>query len=82
MKFKKLLNGKYYIYQIEDGGCGIVKADDEVDAVIKVKESYVLHGQPDICEEDIEVHLINYDTCSVFLDTPDVIELGMRIDLA
>ena len=73
---KELLNGNYFIYQIEDGGCGIVKANDKVEAVVNVKNAYDMHG-----EHDIEVDVFDIEGNRYFDDSPNVIELGWEINV-
>lgn len=35
----ELMNGNYWIYQLVDGGCGIVKANDSSEACINVYDA-------------------------------------------
>ena len=75
--FKELTNGNYYIYQISDGGCGIVKAETEAEAKLRAAFSYHKHGQPDVHSWDVEVFEIDKDGYQE--DCPYLIELGWDI---
>lgn len=79
---EELLNGKYFIYQICDGGCGIVKANTESQAKVIVMDAYRSHCgiDYDYDFEDIECHEITNDN-SYFKGTPNVIELGWTIEI-
>ena len=70
---KELLNGNYFIYQIKDGGCGIVKANNKPEAITTVKKAYAAHGEYNI---NVGIHDIEK---SFFDDAPNVIELGWTI---
>ena len=73
---EQLNNGSYFIYQIIDGGFGIVRANDVNEATSKVVSSYNEHGQPELEERDVDIYGIR-DYGSYFND--DVFELGMEI---
>ena len=77
MSLSDLTNGNFYLYQVDDGGAGIVEADTEEAAKIKVAFSYHKHGQPDVHSQDVEVFKI--DSESYFEDCPSVIELAWEI---
>lgn len=74
VNLKQLTNGNYYIYQVDDGGCGIVKAENEDKARLKVAYAYHRHGQPDIHSCNVEVFKI--DPQGYQEDCPYVVELG------
>lgn len=66
-----LANGDYWYYEWEDGGRGIVKADNSEEAERKVKKSYKAHGYENTSEE-----LYIYEIWqNPFKDSPDVIEI-------
>ena len=71
---KELTNGKYFIYQLKDGGFGIVYADTVDDAFDKIINSYSIHGGGECNDNDIELFAI--ENRPYFEDTPDVFELG------
>ena len=75
--FKTLTNGYYYIYQVDDGGCGIVRAENEDRARLKVAYSYHRHGQPDVHTSNVEVYKI--DPQGYQEDCPYLIELGWEM---
>ena len=70
----ELINGNYFIYQIGDGGCGIVKADNYEEALKNVEKAYSIHGEKNIV---VELHKIMED--GWFNDSPDIIEIGWYI---
>ena len=79
LSLKELSNGNYFIYQIDDGGCGIVYAENgPEEAATKVLESYVNHGCEDMSIEEISIYDI-YE--KPFDDSPDVIEIGLMIEI-
>lgn len=63
------MNGRY-AYQIEDGGCGVVKADNIKEAERKVREAYSKHGG---LSETTKVWI---GELGWFEDCPDVFEVG------
>ena len=71
-----LTNGNYYIYQIKNGGCGLVKANSKDEATAAVLEAYHKHGQPDLTEYDVDIWNV-HNEC--FEDSPNVIELGDKL---
>lgn len=77
---KELTNGDYYLYQIDDGGCGIVKASNEAEAIAKIMDAYRGHGGAEYDALDI----VCKNICDVgnvfFADHPSVIEIGWRIE--
>ena len=77
---KELCNGNYFIYQIDDGGCGIVKADDVVDAIVRVIVSYREHGERDLSSDDVKCYNIK-DISLYFSSSPDVLEFGWSIEV-
>lgn len=76
---KELTNGNYFIYQIADGGCGIVKAVNAANAAVVVANSYyeVNHSSCDV--NDIKIRPLN-NGGHYFEEAPNVIELGWEID--
>ena len=76
---KELTNGNYFIYQIADGGCGIVKAVNAAHAALVVANSYhaVTHSSYDV--DDVKIHPLN-NGGHYFEEAPNVIELGWEID--
>ena len=79
---EELLNGKYFIYQISDGGCGIVKANTEAQAVVAVMDAYRSHcgSDFDYSATDIKCYKITNDS-RYFKGTPNVLELGWSIEI-
>lgn len=79
---KELLNGKYFIYQILDGGCGIVKANSEAQAKAMVIDTYRTHcgSDYDYNMADVECYPITSDN-RYFKGTPNVLELGWSIQI-
>ena len=68
---KELANGNYFCYVIEDGGMGIVKADNPEDAERKVRDGYTKHSS---LSKSTEISI--YDIYQTpFDDAPDVIEI-------
>ena len=61
---------KYFAYQIEDGGCGLVTANNATEAEQKVREAYKVHSY---LSDTTDVWI---DEPSWFEDFPDVIEVG------
>lgn len=74
---KELLNGNYYIYQLSDGGCGIVKANTKEEAIAIVIDAYKTHGIVEVDKSDIDITKIQD---GLFDDAENVIELGMSIE--
>ena len=74
---KELTSGNYYIYQVDDGGCGIVKAENKQKAQLEVAYSYHKHGQPDVHTSNVEVYKI--DPQGYQEDCPYLIELGWEM---
>ena len=74
---KGLTNGKCFLYQLDDGGAGIVEANNKEEAKLKVAWAYHKHGQPDVHSYDVEIYDI--DSCNCQDDSPDVIELCWEI---
>lgn len=74
MNFKELLNGDYWLYYLEDGGVGIVKADSSDEAERKVREAYAKHsGNNGEFTEQIGIY--EFDGSNWFEDSPDVFEV-------
>ncbi len=67
----ELTNGKYFFYRLEEGGSGIVKADNIEQAESEVRDAYIKHSVPKL-SEGIEIHPI---VQKPFGDSPDVMEL-------
>ena len=67
---KMMLKYKYFAYQIEDGGCGIVIADNKKEAEKKIREAYNKHGG---LSEYTEIWI---GEPGWFEDAPDVFEIG------
>ena len=61
---------KCFAYQIEDGGCGVVRADNKKEAEKKIREAYNVHGE---LSDSTEVWI---GDPSWFEDFPDVFEIG------
>lgn len=61
---------KYFAYQIEDGGCGVVRADNKKEAEEKVRKAYNLHGE---LSDTTEIWI---GKPSWFEDCPDVFEVS------
>lgn len=75
---KELTNGNYFLYQINDGGCGIVKAENKAQAALVVVNSYnkVTHSSYNV--DDVKIHPLSFGH---YLDeAPNVIELGWEIN--
>ena len=75
---KELTNGNYFLYQIVDGGCGIVKAVNMSHAALVVVNSYnkVTHSSYNV--DDVKINPLSFGH---YLDeAPNVIELGWEID--
>lgn len=77
---KELTNGNYFIYQINDGGCGIVKAKSEPEAVANVMDAYRGHNGDEYSATDIDCKNIADIGNAFFVDKPNVIELGWIIE--
>lgn len=74
---KYIINGKLWTYMIDadddGGGVGIVIADNEQQAIAKVKEAYKKHsGNDEISDFSVYSHKI--EQCP-FSDAPDVLEI-------
>lgn len=67
----ELTNGKYFFYRLEEGGSGIVKADNTEQAESKVRDAYIKHSDPTLSER-IEIHPI---VQKPFGDSPDIMKL-------
>ena len=78
---KELTNGNYYIYQISDGGCGIVKANSDVEAKVNVMNAYKGHDGSEYSATDIWCCNICDLGNTFFADKPNVIELGWTIEM-
>ena len=69
--------GCLWKYALEQGGNGIVFADNEAEAIERVVEAYTKHGG---CEggfsEDVTVYPI--DTNAWFADCPNVLEIDFE----
>lgn len=81
MKMNELQNGNYFIYQLIDGGCGIVKGKDEAEAVANVMVAYKGHDGSEYSALDIEIKNIRDIGNAFFADRPNVIELGWSIEM-
>lgn len=66
-----LANGTYWYYRLEEGGSGIVKADNPVEAENKVRDAYKKHSVADFSER-IDIYDIYQKP---FEDAHDVIEI-------
>ena len=68
---KTLTNGDYFLYKLEQGGGGIVRADSPTDAVRKVREAYRKHSSADFTEgiSVYDIYQVPFDDC------PDVLEI-------
>jgi len=77
----ELMNGNYWIYQIVDGGCGIVKAMGEAGAKANVMAAYESHSGIEYDPADIKVRNIRDMGNAFFADRPSVIELGWTIEM-
>lgn len=77
----ELMNGNYWIYQIADGGCGIVKANSSSEAYANVMDAYRGHDGTEYDALDIEIKNIADMGNAFFADKPKVIELGWQIEM-
>lgn len=68
---KWLASGNYWLYELDDGGKGIVKAETNEEALKKLKDAYKKHYSEDTMP-DFRISPIEG---GYFEDTPDVIEL-------
>lgn len=68
---KTLANGFYYFYKLEEGGAGIVYADNPKEAEFKVRDAYSTHSDT-LFTEEIEIFKIYQKP---YEDAPDVIEI-------
>lgn len=66
-----LANGNYWYYILEEGGCGIVKADSSEEAEQKVRDAYTKHSD-DLFTEEISIYEIYQKP---YGDAPDIIEI-------
>lgn len=78
---KELTNGNYFIYQFNDGGCGIVEGKDEAEAVANVMDAYRGHDGSEYSATDIDCKSIADMENMFFADKPKVIELGWTIEM-
>ena len=69
--FNELTNGNYWCYVLEQGGVGIVRANNSDEAKQKVKDAYTKHSDDPFTEE-ISIYEIYQKP---FDDAPDVIEI-------
>lgn len=77
--FEELTNGNYFIYQISDGGCGLVKAINEAHAAVVVANAYHDNNSGNYDPSDIEIYPI--DDGGYKANMPNVIELGWKIEI-
>lgn len=77
---KELTNGKYFLYQLIDGGCGIVEGENESEAKANVMDAYMGHDGSVYGAADIECKKIIDIGNAFFADKPKVIELGWSIE--
>lgn len=77
---KELINGNYFIYQLSDGGCGIVKAESKVKAVELVIDAYNSQHSGTYYESEITVTEI-VSKNRLFKNHPNVLELGWSIQI-
>lgn len=78
---KELMNGNYYIYQLRFGGCGIVKANSDVEAKVNIMNTYKGHDGSEYDATDIWCCNICDLSNVFFADDPNVIELGWKLEL-
>lgn len=77
----QLANGSYYIYQVCDGGCGIVKANSTEEAKAIVVDSYNNHSGDDCTYVPIDVACYRIPNDNrTFKESSEIIELGFWID--
>lgn len=62
----------YFSYRIEDGGIGIVKAENKAEAEKKVRKAYNTHSY---LSDDACVDISNIED-AWFEDEPDIIEIA------
>lgn len=75
---KELINGNYYIYQLSDGGCGIVQAKGEKEAAMTVVDAY--NRQHSGIYEPADVHIKEIEGKNNYHESsPNVLELGWQI---
>lgn len=77
---KELTNGNYFIYQINDGGCGIVKAVNVANAAVVVANAYHDNTGATYDTDDIMIYPLD-DGNHYFSGIPNVIELGWSIEI-
>lgn len=78
---KRIMEGEAFLYELEDGGAGLVLADTIDEAEQKVRESYAKHGGYESGSVPGHVRLWAIDTCQRhFPDCPDVLELPIILD--
>jgi len=75
----ELTNGNYFIYQFNDGGCGIVKAVNAAHAAVVVANAYHDNNSGNYDPSDIEIYPI--DDGGYKANTPNVIELGWKFEI-
>lgn len=80
MRMNELLNGNYFIYQIIDGGCGIVKAVNAANAAVVVANAYYKNTGATYDTDDITIYPLD-DGNHYFAGIPNVIELGWSIEM-
>lgn len=78
---KELFNGNYYIFEIADGGFGIVKANGKEEAVKDILKSYHKHGCSDLKETDVVITSIKEECSEPFKDSENIVELGWECTL-
>ena len=78
---KELMNGNYYIYQLSFGGCGIVKANNDVEAKVNIMNAYKGHDGSEYDATDIWCCNICDLSNVFFADDSNVIELGWKLEL-
>lgn len=72
-KFNEFLTGNYWLYILELGGTGIVKAKNEDEAYQKVYDAYSKHNGKDGFTESIYVEKLECQ--KPFDDAKDVMEI-------
>lgn len=77
----ELMNGNFWIYQLFDGGFGIVKANTEAEAFANVMYAYKEHGGEEYDATEIEIKNICDIGNVFFTDKPNVIEIGWTLAL-
>lgn len=72
---KYIENGELWAYELEDGGTGIVIADNSEQAELKVREAYLKHGGYDKSGIDATEVRIYEIVQKPFVDAPNVLEI-------